>query len=130
MSLKKLFTNSLLFFVMIQILDPMHLSTISSGSNWLTPDIWEWTLSSFVSFLFFVFCFCFCFFISSPFFFNFLKIVFFPFKEWKLNLLKQKNWIPKNVNWFYSIMASIEDSGSFDHSSNLCGTKYFFLFLF
>ena len=23
-------------------------------------------------------------------------------------------------------MASIEDSGSFDHSSNLCGTKYFF----
>ena len=30
-------------------------------------------------------------------------------------------------------MASIEDSGSFDHSSNLCGTKYFFslsLFLF
>ena len=25
-------------------------------------------------------------------------------------------------------MASIEDSGSFDHSSNLCGTKYFFLF--
>ena len=23
-------------------------------------------------------------------------------------------------------MASIEDSGSFDHSSNLCGTKLFF----
>ena len=37
----------------------------------------------------------------------------------------------KNVFRFYSIMASIEDSGSFDHSSNLCGTKYFFfLFLF
>ena len=27
-------------------------------------------------------------------------------------------------------MASIEDSGSFDHSSNLCGTKYFFITLF
>ena len=28
-------------------------------------------------------------------------------------------------------MASIEDSGSFDHSSNLCGTKlFFFLFFF
>ena len=27
-------------------------------------------------------------------------------------------------------MASIEDSGSFDHSSNLCGTKYLFYSLF
>ena len=25
-------------------------------------------------------------------------------------------------------MASIEDSGSFDHSSNLCGTKFFISF--
>ena len=27
-------------------------------------------------------------------------------------------------------MDSIEDSGSFDHSSNLCGTKYFLFFFF
>ena len=27
-------------------------------------------------------------------------------------------------------MASIEDSGSFDHSSNLCGTKLLFILVF